>query len=69
VVGKIVERQDIDLSKFAQEREQIVLQLKSRKAADRVSLLRDSVLADLIQRGKVKKHQQVIDRLISQYRG
>jgi peptidyl-prolyl cis-trans isomerase D len=69
VVGKIVERQEIDMSKFAQERDQIVLQLKSKKANDRVSLLRDSVLADLIQRGKVKKHQQVIDRLISQYRG
>jgi peptidyl-prolyl cis-trans isomerase D len=69
VVGKIVDRQEIDMSKFAQERDQIVLQLKSKKANDRVSLLRDSVLVDLIQRGKVKKHQQVIDRLISQYRG
>jgi peptidyl-prolyl cis-trans isomerase D len=69
VVGKIIDRQEIDVSKFAQERDQIVLQLKSRKAADRVSLLRDSVLTDLIQRGKVKKHQQVIDRLITQYRG
>jgi peptidyl-prolyl cis-trans isomerase D len=68
IVGKIVDRQSIDMSKFAQEREQIVLQLKSKKAADRQSLLQDSVLTDLIQRGKVKKHQQVIDRLIGQYR-
>ena len=68
IVGKIVDRQPVDMSKFAQERDQIVLQLKSKKAADRQSLLQDSVLTDLIQRGKVKKHQQVIDRLIGQYR-
>jgi peptidyl-prolyl cis-trans isomerase D len=68
IVGKIVDRQDIDLSKFALERDNIILQLKSKKAADRVSLLRDSVLTDLIQRGKVKRHQAVIDRLIAQYR-
>jgi hypothetical protein len=68
IVGKVVDRQGADMNKFAAEREQIVLQLKSKKAADRQSLLQDSVLSDLIQRGKVKKHQQVIDRLIGQYR-
>jgi len=68
IVGKIVDRQDIDLTKFALERDSIILQLKSKKASDRVPLLRDSVLADLIRRGKVKKHQAVIDRLIAQYR-
>ena len=56
------------MSKLPQQREDIVLQLKSKKAADRQSLFQDSILSDLIQRGKVKKHQQVIDRLIAQYR-
>jgi peptidyl-prolyl cis-trans isomerase D len=68
VVAKIVGRQDIDMSKLAQGRDAIVLQLKSKKAADRQLLLQDSVLTDLIRRGKVKKHQAVIDRLIAQYR-
>jgi hypothetical protein len=68
IVGKIVDRQDIDLAKFALERDNIILQLKSKKASERVPLLRDSVLADLIRRGKIKKHQAVIDRLIAQYR-
>jgi len=68
VVGKITGRQDVDLSQLAKERDSIVLQLKGKKYADRQSLLQDSVLTDLIQRGKVKKHQQVIDRLIAQYR-
>jgi hypothetical protein len=35
---------------------------------DQQNLLQDSILTDLIRRGKVKKHQAVIDRLIAQYR-
>jgi shikimate kinase len=68
IVAKIVDRQDIDMSKLAQARDNIVLQLKGKKATDRQLLLQDSVLTDLIRRGKVKKHQAVIDRLIAQYR-
>jgi peptidyl-prolyl cis-trans isomerase D len=68
IIGKIVERQNADMSKFPQERDQIVLQLKGKKAMDRQSLLEDSILIRLIQSGKVKKHQQVIDRLMSRYR-
>jgi peptidyl-prolyl cis-trans isomerase D len=69
VIGKVVDRQDADMSKFPQERDGIVTQLKSKKAADRANLLQDSILTDLIQRGKVKKHPGVIERLINQYRG
>jgi peptidyl-prolyl cis-trans isomerase D len=68
IIGKVTGRQEIDMSKFAQERDPIVLQLKAKKATEQQGLLQDSVLTDLIQRGKVKKHQQVIDRLIAQYR-
>ena len=68
IVGVVAGHQDADMSKFPQERDGIVLQLKGKKAADRQSLLEDSILTDLIRRGKVKKHQAVIDRLIAQYR-
>ncbi|HTW66008.1 MAG TPA: peptidylprolyl isomerase [Bryobacteraceae bacterium] len=68
IVGKLVARQGADMSQFAKERDSIVLQLKAKKYADQQSLLQDSVLTDLIRRGKVKKHQQVIDRLIAQYK-
>jgi len=68
IIGKIVDRQGADMSKFAQERDGIVLQLKAKKATERQSLLQDSVLSQLILSGKVKKHQAVIDRLIAQYR-
>ncbi|MBV9768323.1 MAG: peptidylprolyl isomerase [Bryobacterales bacterium] len=69
IVGKVTGRQDADMSKFPEQRESIVLELKGQKLADRRLLLQDSILTDLIRRGKVKKHQAVIDRLIGQYRG
>jgi hypothetical protein len=68
IVGKISGRQDADMSQFAQQRDLIVEQLKGKKKADRVGLLKDSILTDLIRSGKVKKHQAVIDRLVAQYR-
>ncbi len=69
IVGKVADHQDADMSKFAQERDGIIEQLKGKEKADRLALLEDSILTDLIQRGKVKRHQAVIDRLIAQYRG
>lgn len=69
IVGKVSDRQEADMSKFAQERDTIIEQLKGKKKTDRLGLLQDSILADLIQHGKVKKHQAVIDRLVAQYRG
>jgi peptidyl-prolyl cis-trans isomerase D len=69
IVGKVADRQDADMSKFAQERDGIIEQLKGKEKADRLTLLEDSILTDLIQRGKVKRHQAVIDRLIAQFRG
>jgi PPIC-type PPIASE domain len=68
IVGVVAGHQDADMSKFPAERDGIVTQLKGKKAVDRKSLLRDSILADLIRRGKVRKHQAVIDRLVAQYR-
>lgn len=68
IVGKIVGHQAADMAQFPSERDAIVLQLKGRNYADRQSLLQDSVLAALIKQGKVKKHEQVIQRLIAQYK-
>ena len=69
IVGKVAGRQDADMSKFAAERDGIIEQLKGKEKTNRLTLLEDSILTDLIQRGKVKRHQAVIDRLIAQYRG
>ncbi len=68
VVAKIADRQAADMSKFAQERDGIVLSLKSKRASERQIMLRDSILSKLIQQGKVKMHRDVINRLIARYR-
>jgi peptidyl-prolyl cis-trans isomerase D len=68
IVGKVAGREDADMSKFPQQRDAIVEQLKGKLAVDRRGLLEDSILTDLIRSGKVKKHQAVIDRLVAQYR-
>lgn len=68
VLAKIVEKSSADLSRIDQERETIVLNLKRKKSNQRAELLRDSVLEYLAQKGKVKIHKDVMDRLIARYR-
>jgi peptidyl-prolyl cis-trans isomerase D len=67
IMGKVVERQAADMTKLAEKRDSIVTQIKSQKAQDRQALLQDSVVTRLIQEGKIKKHQDVINRLIARY--
>ena len=67
-VAKIVDRQSPDMSKLAQERDTIVTQLKGKKSGERQVLFRDSILSKLVEQGKIKKHQDVINRLIARYR-
>ncbi len=69
IVAKILERQPADMNKLAQEREAIVTQAKTQRAGQRQMLLQDSVLNYLIQKGKVKKHQDTINRMMARYRG
>jgi peptidyl-prolyl cis-trans isomerase D len=69
VIAKILEKQGGDMAKFAAEREGILNQLKGKKSGERQVLLQDSILNTLIQQGKIKKHQDVINRLMSRYRG
>lgn len=69
VLVKIVDRTAPDMSKIGQERELIVHQLKDKKSRERFDLLRDSVVAYLTQKGKVKIHQDVMERLQARYRG
>ena len=68
VLVKIVDKVSPDLSKMGQERDTIVTQLKRKKSNERADLLRDSVVNYLTQKGKVKIHQDVLDRLQARYR-
>ncbi len=68
VFGKVVERQAADMKKLPEQRDNIVSRLKAQKAQDRAALLEDSIVTKLVQQGKIKKHQDVINRLMARYR-
>ena len=68
IVGKVVARQQPDMSKLPEQRQAIVNALKSQQAQQVAPLLQDSILTRLIQEGKVKKHQDVINKLVARYR-
>jgi peptidyl-prolyl cis-trans isomerase D len=68
VVAKVVEHIPADMSKFAAERPTIRDQIKSQKAGDRDVLFRQGLKDRLIQEGKIKMHQDAINKLIAGYR-
>jgi peptidyl-prolyl cis-trans isomerase D len=68
VVAKVVDRQNPDPAKLAQERDSILQQLKQKKAEERSLLFEDSILNRLVAEGKVKIHKDVINRIIARYR-
>ncbi|HLK22957.1 MAG TPA: peptidylprolyl isomerase [Bryobacteraceae bacterium] len=68
VIVKIVDRTTPDMSKMGAERDTIVMQLKRKKSNERAELLRDSVVNYLSQKGKVKIHQDVLEKIQARYR-
>ncbi len=68
-VCKIVEQIPADLGQLAAQRDAIIEWLKSEKARERNELFEQSVRDRLISEGKVKIHQDVINRLVANYRG
>jgi peptidyl-prolyl cis-trans isomerase D len=69
VVGKVVERVPADMNGLAAERVAIRDQIKSQKSQARNTLFEEGVRQALIKEGKVKIHQDVVDRLIASYHG
>jgi peptidyl-prolyl cis-trans isomerase D len=67
-VVKVVEHIPADMSKFAAERPTLRDQIKSQKAGDRDTLFRAGLKEKLIQEGKIKLHQDAINKLIAGYR-
>jgi peptidyl-prolyl cis-trans isomerase D len=68
VIAKVVEHIQPDMSKLAAERATIRDELKSQKARDRNSLFEAGVRDELARQGKIKIYQDVINRLITNYR-
>ncbi len=68
VVAKVVEHLPADMSKFQTERPALRDQIKSQKAGDRDALFRSGLKEKLIDEGKIKLHQDAINKLIASYR-
>ena len=66
---KVIEKQQSDAAGLAAERDALVLALKRKKAAERKELFEDGLLTQLIKEGKVKKYEDNIKRLTSNFAG
>jgi hypothetical protein len=69
VVAKLLQHADPDLSKLPEQRATLRDEIKSQKARDRNSLFEAGLRDALIKQGKIKIHQDVINRLLASYRG
>ena len=67
IVAKVIAQIPADMTQMAGQREAIVSQIKGRKAQERLSLFEDSVRTRLVQEGKVKIHQDVVNRIAASY--
>ncbi len=67
-VAKVISHTAADPSQLALQRTTLRDQIKSERARDRNTLFENGVKEMLIKQGKVKIHQDVINRLISNYR-
>jgi peptidyl-prolyl cis-trans isomerase D len=68
-VCKIVSRTPADMSKLAEQQAGLLSTLKEAKARTQVELFMDSLRTALIRSGKVKVHEDVLNRLVTNYRG
>lgn len=68
IVYKVAGKTAPDLSKLPEQRDTVVAAIKSKRASARMELFEDSLRTALIRQGKVKIHQDVINRLVGSYR-
>ncbi|MBI2680432.1 MAG: peptidylprolyl isomerase [Candidatus Solibacter usitatus] len=69
VIVKVVSHTPADMAQLQLLGPGIRDELKSRKARERNMLFEDGLREGLIKEGKIKIHQQVVDRLIASYKG
>lgn len=68
-VCKVASKTPADMSKLAEQRSQLRDEIRSRKARTEFDLFAESVRSALIRDGKVKIHQDVVQRIINGYQG
>jgi peptidyl-prolyl cis-trans isomerase D len=69
VVGKVVSHLPADPSQFEAQRLGLRDELKGKKGRERVDLFDAGLRDQLIKEGKVKIYQDVVNRLVANYRG
>ncbi len=68
IVSKVISHGGADLSQLAAQRSTLRDEIKSQRARERNTLFETGVKDLLIKQGKIKIHQDVINRLIGNYR-
>jgi peptidyl-prolyl cis-trans isomerase D len=68
VVSKVVSKTAADMTAFAAERGVLLKEIKARKAGERKDLMFDSILARLMDEGKVSVYRDQVQKLIATYR-
>ena len=57
------------MSQLPAQRDSILLSLKRKKAQERRELFEDGLVTQLVKEGKVKKYQDNIKRLLTNFQG
>ncbi|MGD0201136.1 MAG: peptidylprolyl isomerase [Bryobacteraceae bacterium] len=68
-ICRIVSQTPPDMTKLAEQRAEILAALQEQRGRQRIELFMDSVRTTLIREGKVKIHQDVLNRVIRGYQG
>jgi hypothetical protein len=68
IVAKVISHSGADLSQLGAQRSIIRDEIKTQRARERDTLFETGVKDMLIKQGKIKIHQDVINRLIGNYR-
>jgi peptidyl-prolyl cis-trans isomerase D len=68
VIAKVVSKSAADLSGLASQSAALRDEIKSKRARERNMMFEEGVRQKLTQEGKIKIHQDVIDRVVSAYR-
>ena len=69
VIVKVISHSPADIAELETLGPSIRDELKSKKARERNMLFEDGLREGLIKEGKIKIHQQVVDRVIASYKG
>jgi peptidyl-prolyl cis-trans isomerase D len=69
VIVKVMGRVPADMGLLAEQRDKVREDLKVQKARIRGNLFQGGLLDELVRQGRVKLHQDVINRIITSFRG